>query len=110
MTELKNIVKSLLEEGKVAKVIGYRKYGENNTKPYIAVTPDDAEDMILDTDCRNNLSVYLTKKEITNGGKTGIVAKGCDIRNIIALIQENRIKEELETKIYKFNETMNLYI
>jgi ferredoxin len=94
MTELKNLVKSLLEEGKVTKVIGYRMYGENNTKPYIAVTPNDAEEMVLNTDCRNNLSVYLTKKEIINGGKTGIVAKGCDIRNIIALIQENRIKEE----------------
>lgn len=94
MTKLNQLVKSLLEEGKVIKVIGYKKSVKNNTKPYIAVTPNDADEMVFNTDCRNNLSVYLTKKEIMNGGKVGIVAKGCDIRNIIALIQENRLKKD----------------
>ena len=93
MNNLSQIIGDLLSQGKVTKVIGYIKAGERS-KPFISSKAEDAEKFIMDETCVNNLAVYLTKDEIMKSGKVAIVAKGCDNKAIIALIQENQIKRD----------------
>ena len=93
MNNLSQIISELLTGGKVTKVIGYVKSG-SRSKPFISSKAEDAGKFIMDETCVNNLAVYLTKDEIMKQGKVAVVAKGCDIRAIVALIQENQIKRD----------------
>lgn len=85
--------KELLINKEVLFIIGYAKDG-SRTRPFIARKPEDAEKLVFNHYCINNLAVYLTRIDIPMNGKVGIVAKGCDIRSIVALIQEKQIKRE----------------
>ncbi len=93
MTILQNICAELLGNGLVQMIIGYKKSG-NRTVPFIARTINDTRQLIFDNNAVNNLAVYLTRLKLPPDGKTGIVAKGCDIRSVTALIQENQIRRE----------------
>jgi ferredoxin len=88
--ELRRIAKRLLEERKVEVIIGYQDISDNLTTPLFAKTALEVEKLTWNKFCLNNLAVYLNKLK----GKIGIVAKGCDVKSIICLIQENQIKRE----------------
>jgi formate dehydrogenase (coenzyme F420) beta subunit len=95
MDDIKTIAKELLTSGKVNAVIGYIKYGnDKRTKPFIAQKPEDVDKFVINNFILNNLAVYLTRDEVTKLGKIGIIAKGCDIKSIVALIQESQIKKD----------------
>ncbi len=90
-TEIREVVKKLFEEEKVELVIGF----ENGSLPMKATpcfirSADDIDRLVWNSRCENNLAVYLTK----NKGKIGIVAKGCDSRAIVGLMQENQIDRD----------------
>lgn len=92
MNELRQLGKDLLQNGTVKVIIGYAEgTTSNRTKPFIARTPEDAEKLVFNKYCVNNLAVYLTRKEYKGKGTVGIVAKGCDVKAIVQLIQENQI-------------------
>ncbi|SCY37331.1 4Fe-4S dicluster domain-containing protein [Desulfoluna spongiiphila] len=83
--------KELLETGEVTAVLGFRKGSlPMTTEPYLATTPDEAAMLCWDTNCRLNLATYLHK----GMGKVAVVAKGCDSRNIVGLVVENRINRD----------------
>ena len=94
---LREKAKELLTSGAVKVVIGW---GWNRTRtrttPVFITKPEDAERLVWNPLCVNNLSVYLTRKfkDIQALGKPAIVAKGCDIRNIAVLISEGQVKRE----------------
>lgn len=97
MTEsLRNKAKELLQKGEAALVIGYAagtKRGK--TKPFFAYTPEECDRLIFTPECVNNLSIYLTRKfDFRKKGKVAIIAKGCDVKTINVLIQENQFKRE----------------
>jgi len=94
MDDIKTIAKELLSSGKVNAIIGYVNGTDKRTKPYIATTPEEADKLVINDYILNNLAVYLTRKEVEKYGKVAIVAKGCDIKSIVALIQESQIKRE----------------
>ncbi len=94
MAQLVETAKELLKSGKVSYIIGYTAHGDNGTKPFIARTEADAEKLVFNHHCVNNLSVYINKADIPENGNIGIIAKGCDIRTITMLVQENQIKRE----------------
>ena len=94
MTDIKTLAKELLSSGKVKAVLGYVNGQNMRTKPMIATTPEEADKFVVNKYIINNLSVYLTRDEIKKYGKIGIVAKGCDIKSIVALIQESQLKRE----------------
>jgi len=95
MNELREKAKELLLTKMVGLIIGYANgNGHNRTHPFIAKNPDDADKLIFNNYCVNNLAVYLTRKEIKGKGAIGIVAKGCDIKAIIQLIQENQLNKD----------------
>lgn len=88
---IQKISGDLLKSGKVDVVIGYKKGtlpGVN--EPFLAKTPEDAEQLVWDSQCRLNLANYLAGRK----DKVGIVAKGCDSRNINTHIVERRITRE----------------
>jgi ferredoxin len=93
MKELIDKAKELFSKGEVDLIIGYEKVDSNSntTRPLFVRNALQAEKLVFDKYCVNNLSTYLKRKETRNIGKIGIVAKGCDIRSIIGLIQENQI-------------------
>jgi formate hydrogenlyase subunit 6/NADH:ubiquinone oxidoreductase subunit I len=95
MNDLKEKAKELLQNGTVKVVIGYTE-GANSkrTKPFIVRTVEDAGKLVFNKYCVNNLATYLTRKEFKRNGVVGIVAKGCDVKAIVQLIQESQVNKD----------------
>ena len=92
---LRQTAAQLLSEEKVGLVIGYgRDNGEPFSVPIFVRKPEDAERLVFDNLCFGNLAVYLPKSDVREMGKTGLVAKGCDLRAVNVLLRENVIKRE----------------
>ena len=89
--KIKEISKRLLKDCSVEMVIGFRRGTlPMMNEPCIARTPEDVDQFIWDSNCGINLANYLTNRK----EKIGIVAKGCDTRNIVTHIVENKISRE----------------
>ena len=88
---IKDISKRLLKDCSVDMVIGFRKGTlPMMNEPCFAGTPEDVDQFVWDSNCGINLANYLTNRK----EKIGIVAKGCDTRNIVTHIVENKISRE----------------
>ncbi len=89
--KIREISERLLTEGRVDAVIGYEKGSAPAVnRPCIIREAGEVDRLVWDSNCRLNLSTYLSGRT----EKIGIVAKGCDSRNIVNLILENRVKRE----------------
>jgi formate dehydrogenase subunit beta len=89
--KLRNEARALLEQGRVDLIIGYEAGSlKFNTTPLITSDPADTERLVVSPFIHNNLSVFLQETE----GKAGIVARGCDSRSIVSLIQDNQVERE----------------
>ena len=89
--KIKEISRRLLKEAEVDLVIGFR----NGTvpmmnEPCFVKKVEDVDNLVWDSNCGINLANYLTSRT----ERIGIVAKGCDSRNIVTHIIENKIKRE----------------
>ncbi len=94
---LREKARELLSTGAVKVVIGYGwNRSKTRTTPVFITKAEDADRLVFNPLCVNNLSVYLTRKfkEIQALGRPAIVAKGCDIKNILVLISEAQVKRE----------------
>lgn len=88
---LRDQAKALLEQGKVDYIIGFESGSlKFTTTPLITKDKDSVDRLVISPFIVNNLSVYLTELK----GRIGIVAKGCDSRSIVSLIQDNQVKRE----------------
>ena len=88
---LRNEAKALLEQGKVDYIIGFEPGSlKFTTTPLITKNKDDIDRLVINPFIVNNLSVFLTEVQ----GRVGIVAKGCDSRSIVSLIQDNKVVRE----------------
>ncbi len=88
---LREEAKTLLEQGKVDYIIGFELGSlKFTTAPLITKDKDDINRLVINPFIVNNLSVYLTETK----GRVGIVAKGCDSRSIVSLIQDNKVTRE----------------
>ena len=89
--KIREISARLLKECKVDMVIGFRQGTlPMMNEPYFARSPQDLQNLVWDSNCGINLANYLTNRT----EKIGIIAKGCDSRNIVTHIIENKIKRE----------------
>ena len=89
--KIREISEGLLKACKVDLVIGFRRGTlPMMNEPYFAKTPEDLQNLVWDSNCGINLANYLTDRK----EKIGIIAKGCDSRNIVTHIIENKIKRE----------------
>ncbi len=96
-TDLRAKAKELLESGEVKVVIGYGwAKRQRRTVPVFITDPKEVDQLIFNALCINNLSIYLLRKygDIKGMGKPAIVAKGCDIRTIIVLLEESQVTRE----------------
>ncbi|MFC1887539.1 4Fe-4S binding protein [Candidatus Cloacimonadota bacterium] len=98
LQELKAKVKELLETNEVDLVIGWGKGSlPLNSTPLFISNAEDADKLIFNETCRNNLTSYLTKDKRKLGqiyDKVGIIVKGCDSRSVVLYSIENQIKRE----------------
>lgn len=89
--KIREVSGNLLKNGEVDVVIGFKKGSlPGINEPYIARKAEDVANLVWDSNCRLNLANYVTNRK----DKIGIIAKGCDSRNLVNHIVENRIKRE----------------
>jgi formate dehydrogenase subunit beta len=89
--KLRSEARALLEQRRVDLVIGYEAGSlKFTTTPLITSDAADTDRLVVSPFMRNNLSVFLQETE----GKVGIVARGCDSRSIVSLIQDQQVERE----------------
>lgn len=89
--KIRERAKSLLDEKKVDVFIGYKKGTlPLMNEPVLISNPDKCDQLFWNSNCGLNLCNYLTKRT----DKIGIIANGCNSRNIVNHIIENQIKRE----------------
>ncbi len=88
---IREIAKKILTDKTVDFVIGFKRGTiPLMTEPVLVKDAERADQLYWDSFCNMNLANYLPKRE----EKIGIVAKGCDSRNIAVHIVENQIRRE----------------
>ena len=91
ITKIRTISERLLKESKVDMVIGFRKGTvPMMNEPCIVTNSENVKELVWDSSCGINLANYLTDRK----EKIAIIAKGCDSRNIVTHIIENKIKRD----------------
>jgi len=89
--KIREIARGLLEKGTVDVFIGYRKGSvPMMNEPVLVTDPAQTDVLHWDSHCGLNLCNYLTKRT----DRIGIVANGCNSRNIVTHIIENQVKRE----------------
>ena len=89
--KIRETASRLLKDKTVDVFIGYRKGSvPMMNEPALISDPEKVDQLYWDNFCGLNLCNYLTKRT----GKIGIVANGCNSRNIVTHIIENQIKRE----------------
>jgi ferredoxin len=89
--KIREIASRLLKQCQVEMVIGFRQGSvPMMSEPCIVRKPEDTRLLYWDSNCGINLANYLTNRT----EKIAVVAKGCDARNIVTHILENKIKRE----------------
>lgn len=89
--KIRQISNKILSDGQVDMVVGFRKGTlPMMNEPCFIKHPDDVVHLIWDRNCGINLVNYLTHRK----EKMGVIAKGCDARNIVTHIIENKVKRE----------------
>ncbi|MFZ1986899.1 MAG: 4Fe-4S dicluster domain-containing protein, partial [Desulfatitalea sp.] len=88
---IRAIAQRLLKECRVDMIIGFRQGTmPMMNEPCFVRKPEEVDRLVWDSNCGINLANYLTNRK----EKIGVVAKGCDSRNIVTHILENKIKRE----------------
>jgi len=89
--KMREIAGRLLKECTVEMVVGFRKGSmPMMNEPCFVTTADDVRSLVWDSNCGINLANYLTNRK----EKIAVFAKGCDSRNIVNHIIENKIKRD----------------
>jgi ferredoxin len=85
----------ILKSGDAKVVIGFEKaYDGKSATPLFVTKPEDAARLQFDSECKNNLAVFLTQPEVKALGKPAIVATERGMMAVIALVQESQIAPE----------------
>ena len=88
---LRNEAKALLERGKIEYLVGFALGSlKFTTTPLITRDKEDVDRLVINSFIANNLANFLTELK----GPVGIVAKGCDSRSVVSLIQDNKVSRE----------------
>jgi formate dehydrogenase (coenzyme F420) beta subunit len=102
LADLRMRVRDLLESGQVRSVIGYRRGTRGWPAEPVAITrPEEAKDLVWDPSCVHNLVLYLVQDRKRQAALRAspdkpicILAKGCDARALVVLLQENYIERD----------------
>ena len=100
--DIRDTARDMLAKGEVRAVIGYRRGTRGMlAEPAFITSPEQADDLVWDPTCFHNLSLYLVedRKFLAHLNKSSdapiaVIAKGCDARSIVVLLQEHYFKRE----------------
>lgn len=91
---IRDKARELLAGGQVCLVLGYQAGSVPfRTAPAFIRSPEDVARLVWSPFCTNNLAVYVPAA-VGGGGRVAVVAKGCDARSIVTLIQEHQVLRE----------------
>jgi len=93
MNELKNKVTQLLNDKTIDVFIGYGKGSADRIRAVFVRTTEQAELLVYNEKCTQNLAGYLLKHEVKHLGKPGILANVAALRSIMQLASEFQIKD-----------------
>ena len=89
--KIRETARRLLKEDRVDAVLGFKKGTvPMMCQPVLITTPEEIDMLHWDSFCGVNLANYLSKRQ----ERIGIIAKGCDARNIVVHTLENQIKRD----------------
>lgn len=96
MNALPQKARELLESNRVQVVIGYGPGSEpDRRRPVFARTPAQADVLVYDEHCRQNLAMYLMKPEVRALGKAAVVARHATLRTLLQYAAENQLVDGL---------------
>jgi len=95
MQELRDLASRLLGDGTVGVVVGYEE-GPRGVRPAFVTDAADADRLVFDRRCVQNLAVYLSPRRghLARLGKKAVVVKGCDARAVAGLLREKQIARQ----------------
>src|SRR5664279_6398441 len=93
MVDLINRARELIETSEVKVVIGYEQGTGNKTRALFVEKPEDADKLLFDSRCVQNLAAYITKKEIKEKGRMAVAATLPVMRSIIQLASEFQVND-----------------
>jgi ferredoxin len=97
LQDMRDTARDLLAKNEVRAVIGYRRSTNGMfAEPVVITDAAQADDLIWDPTCFHNLSLYLVKdrkflKHVKERPDLpiAVIAKGCDARSTVVLMQEH---------------------
>ena len=92
--QLRETCYQLLEQGTVQVVIGYGSRDDRAPHPVFITDPAEVDQLVFDQRCYQNLTQYLTRKDVRKLGRPAIVVKGCDERALVMLQKEAQLARE----------------
>ena len=92
--KIRQIAATLFEKNQIDVFLAWRKGNvPHQTEPYVAANIEDVGNIVFDEYSIHNLSTSLLKYR-DGKEKIGIVAKGCDSRGIVRLLEDNQIERD----------------
>jgi ferredoxin len=93
MEALRDKARELLSSKTVQLVIGYGRGSGGSSRAIFIRTASQADNLVFDGTCRQNLAVYLLKPEVRQLGKAALVATPSALRTILQLAAENQLSD-----------------
>jgi len=93
MNDLKNSVAEMLRNKTINLFIGYGKGTGTRTRALFLTNPEEADKLIFDENCSQNLAVYLLKDEVKSAGKIGFLATNFALRAMMQQASEFQFKD-----------------
>ncbi len=91
MEALRNIARELLTSKTVQVVIGYGRGSGGAARAIFIREARQADELVFNGACLQNLAVYLMKVEVRKLGKAALVATPSALRTILQLAAENQV-------------------
>jgi len=100
--QIRDTARAWLESGEVKYVLGYEQGRGAGTKVAFIRKPEDADRLVWNTMCFNNLTLFLVEEMQRKPGRgeeldttpIGIVVKPCDSKTIVELMKEHIVPRE----------------
>jgi ferredoxin len=92
MSELNNRVAELLRDKTIDLFIGYGKGTKDRIRAIFLTEPEEAEKLVYNENCDQNLAVYLLKDEVKHSGKIGFLATPYALRAMMQQASEFQFK------------------
>jgi formate dehydrogenase subunit beta len=89
--KIRQTARRLLEAEEVDCVIGYGVEADGSVCPVFIDCPEEVEKLVWNDRCVHNLATFLKKNIDYGGSRVAVVSKGCDVKSIVALLQEGQI-------------------